>query len=123
MEIELEKKNECVKNTQDAFKEFFENKNYHITEDEQKNEALFRGHKVVLKQNASKEEYLMGANAGWSLTNSKDKSKHTIALSVSKNDNNEYISKYKLICDTNYTIKYPEFKSMQELLTHLFNDL
>lgn len=122
MEIELEKRNECIKNTQNTFKEFFENKKYHMTEDKYQIKALFRGHEVILKQNAPKEEYLMGANAGWSLRNSKDKSKHTIALSIEKY-NNEYVCQYKLKCDTNYTIKYPEFHNMQELLEYLFNDV
>lgn len=120
MEIELEKRNEYILNTQDEFKEFFENKKYNITEDEQKVEALFKGHEIILKQNSTNEEYPMLADASWTLTNSKDKSKHTIALNISKKDNNEYIRKYRLICDTNYTIKYPEFKSMQELLECLF---
>lgn len=119
MEIELEKRNEYIQNIQDEFKEFFKNKKYNIAEDEHKIEALFKGHKVVLKQNAHSEEYLIGANAGWSLTNSKDKSEYTIVVSIKKN-NDEYICKYTLICDTNYTIKYPEFKSMQELLECLF---
>lgn len=122
MEIELEKKRECVQNTQDKVKEFFKNKNYRITEDEQKIEALFKGHEIVFKQNAPEYEYLMGANAGWYLTNSKDKSKHTIALNIKKIDD-KYSCEYKLICNTNYTIKYPEFKSMQELLECLFEDL
>ncbi|NSB17466.1 hypothetical protein [Clostridium beijerinckii] len=122
MEIELEKRDECILNTQDEFKEFFKNKKYNITEDEQKIEALFKGHEVILKQNSANEEYLMGANTSWTLINSKYKSKHTIAVNIKKN-NNQYVYQYTLKCDTNYTIEDSEFKSIHELLTDLFSDL
>lgn len=122
MVIEQEKKTEYIQNTKDVFKDFFKSKEYEINEDVQQIKVVYKGHKIILEQNIPKEEYLMGISAGWTLTNSKDESKHTIALSIRKNSD-EYICKYKLICDTNWTIKYPDFENMQELLQCLFKDL